>query len=105
MITADDLLRHPLTDPTSIYRYRDGLYAADMLAAAICHLNFFDWLREHPADTKTICRSLGLQERPVDVMLTLFSAMGLVQKKGEIFSLTDLAQEHLLKSSPWCIAP
>src|SRR5260370_23388383 len=38
-------------------------------------------------------------------MLTLFTAMGLVQKKAEIISLTDLAQEHLLKSSPWCIAP
>src|SRR5260370_37229197 len=38
-------------------------------------------------------------------MLTLFTAMGLVQKKSEIISLTDLAQEHLLKSSPWCIAP
>src|SRR6266404_3957480 len=105
MITADDLLRHPLTDPTSIYRYRDGLYAADMLAAAICHLDFFDWLKEHPADQQTICRSLGLQERPVDVMLTLFTAMGLLQKKNEMFSLTTLAQEHLLKSSPWCVAP
>ncbi len=105
MITADDLLRHPLTDPTSIYRYRDGLYAADLLTAAICHLDFFNWLKEHPTDQQTICRSLGLQERPVDVMLTLFTAMGLVQKKAEIISLTDLAQEHLLKSSPWCIAP
>ena len=105
MITADDLLRHPLTDPISIYRYRDGLYAADLLTAAICHLDFFNWLREHPTDPQTICRSLGLKERPVDVMLTLFNAMGLVQKKGEIVSLTDLAQEHLLKSSPWCIAP
>src|SRR5882724_5504690 len=105
MITADDLLRHPLTDPTSIYRYRDGLYAADLLTAAICHLDFFNWLREHPTDPQTICRSLGLKERPVDVMLTLFTAMGLVQKRGEITSLTDLAQEHLLKSSPWCIAP
>jgi len=105
MITADDLLRHPLTDPTSIYRYRDGLYATDLLTAAICHLDFFNWLKEHPADQQTICHSLVLQERPVDVMLTLFTAMGLLQKNGEMFSLTELAQEHLLKSSPWCIAP
>jgi hypothetical protein len=105
MITADDLLRSPLSDPTSIYRYRDGLYAADLLTAAICHLEFFDWLKEHPGDAQTISRSLGLQERPVDVMLTLFAAMGVVQRKDEIISLTDLAQEHLLKSSPWCIAP
>ncbi len=105
MITADDLLRHPLTDPTSVYRYRDGLYAVDLLTAAICHLDFFNWLKEHPTDQETICRSLGLQERPVDVMLTLFTAMGLLQREAEIISLTSLAQEHLLKSSPWCIAP
>jgi predicted O-methyltransferase YrrM len=105
VITADDLLRHPLTDPTSIYRYRDGLYAADLLTAAMCHLDFFNWLGEHPTDQETICRSLGLQERPVDVMLTLFAAMGVVQRQSEIISLTELAREHLLKSSPWCIAP
>ncbi len=40
MITTRDLLRSPETDPTSIYRYRDGLYAADLLTAALCHLDF-----------------------------------------------------------------
>ena len=105
MITADDLLRCPLTDPTAIYRYRDGLYAADLLTAAMCHLDFFNWLGAHPADPATICRSLGLNERPVDVMLTLFTAVGLVQRDGEVFRLTQLAKEHLDPSSPWCIVP
>jgi len=88
-----------------IYRYRDGLYAADLLTAAMCHLDFFSWLSAHPADPATICQSLGLKERPVDVMLTLFTAMGLVRCDGEIYVLTDLAKEHLDPSSPWCIAP
>lgn len=105
MITANDLLRCPSTDPVSIYRYRDGLYAADLLTAAMCHLDFFNWLNSHPADKATICRSLGLKERPVDVMLTLFTAMGLVQQNGEVFVLTELAKEHLDTASPWCIAP
>ena len=105
VITADDLLRHPVTDPTSIYRYRDGLYAADLLAAAMCHLDFFNWLRTHPTDLPGICRGLRLAERPVDVMLTLFAAMGLVERQGELVRLTALAEEHLLPSSPWCIAP
>jgi len=48
---------------------------------------------------------LGLKQRPVDVMLTLFTAMGLLQRDGEIFRLTDLAKEHLCQSSPWSIAP
>jgi len=105
VITGADLLRFSSTDPTGIYRYRDGLYAADLLTAAICHLDFFNWLNAHPADVKTICESLGLKERPVDVMVTLFAAMGLVHRDGEICRLTELAKEHLSKSSPWCIAP
>jgi SAM-dependent methyltransferase len=105
MITADDLLRYPAIDPTSIYRYRDGLYAADLLTAAICHLDFFKCLNGHPADSKTISRALGLKERPLDVMLTLFTAMGLLRRNGEIFTLTELAKEHLLPSSAWCIGP
>jgi SAM-dependent methyltransferase len=105
MITAEDLLRHPSTDPASIYRYRDGLYAADLLTAAMCQLDFFNWLGAHPSDQPTICRSLNLKERPVDVMLTLFAAMGLVKREGAVIQLTELAKEHLLESSPWCIAP
>ena len=105
MITADDLLRGPSTDPTAIYRYRDGLYAADLLTAAICHLDFFNWLKAHPADQQTLCQALGLKERPLDVMLTLFTAMGLLKTEGETYLLSDLAKEHLCNSSPWCIAP
>jgi hypothetical protein len=105
VITADDLLRCPSTDPTAIYRYRDGLCAADLLTAAMCHSDFFNWLSGHPADQATICRSLGLKERPVDVMLTLFTAMGLVRRDAGVYVLTELAKEHLDPSSPWCIAP
>jgi hypothetical protein len=100
-----DLLRQPATDPTSIYRYRDGLYAVDLLTAAICHLDLFSWLAENPADKATICRALDLRDRPADVMLTLFTAMGHLQNEGGIFSLTAMAREHLVKSSPWFIGP
>src|SRR5438552_860618 len=34
----------PTTAPTSIYRYRAGLYAADLLTAALAHLDFFTGL-------------------------------------------------------------
>ena|ERR1051326_617913 len=100
-----DLLQFPTTDPTFIYRYRDGLYAADLLTAAISHLDFFAWLNDHPSDLSTICRSLAFCERPTDVMLTLFTAMGLLEVENQIFSLTSPAREHLLKNSHWNIAP
>lgn len=93
------------TDPTSIYRYRDGLYAADLLAAAIVHLDFFTWLKGHPSSQAAICRAFKVKERPADVMLTLFVAMGLVKRRGGTFSLTPTAKEHLVRSSPWFIGP
>jgi SAM-dependent methyltransferase len=104
-MTAQQLLQLPSTDPTSIYRYRDGLYAVDLLTAAISHLDFFTWLNDRPSDLPTICRSLDLRERPTDVMLTLFTAMGLLQSENQIFSLTPLAREHLVKTSQWNIGP
>jgi len=103
--TAFDFLTQPATDPTSIYRYRDGIYAADLLAAAVAHLDFFTWLGENPSDVETICSSLGLQQRPADVMLTLFTAMGLLEGRPGIFHLTALAREHLVKTSIWNIEP
>jgi SAM-dependent methyltransferase len=100
-----DLLQSPSTDPTSIYRYRDGLYAVDLLTAAISHLDFFTWLNEHPASLPVICHALDLRERPADVMLTLFTAMGLLRTENGAFTLTEMAREHLVKSSPWNIGP
>jgi predicted O-methyltransferase YrrM len=95
----------PSTDPTDIYRYRDGLYASDLLTAALAHLDFFTWLQEHPSDLNAICRGLDLHERPTDVMLTLFSAMGLIESENSVFRLTPLAREHTVKSSEWNIGP
>lgn len=100
-----DLTRTPQTDPLEIYRYRDGLYAADLLTAAICEFDFFTWLAANPADKAMICRDLGLQERPVDVMLTLFAADGFIRSEGGVFHATPLAREHLVSSSPFFLGP
>ena len=99
------LTSQPATDPTSIYRYRDGLYAADLLAAALVWLDFFTWLDQHPSDRAGICRALEIKERPTDVMLTLFGAMGFLKCDGGIFGLTELGREHLVTPSPWFIGP
>ena len=96
-----DLLRVPQTDPLEIYRYRDGLYAVDLLAAAICEFDFFTWLARQPSTLAEICRSLNLQERPVDVMLTLFAADGFVRNVNGQFQVSPLAEEHLVSTSPF----
>jgi len=93
------------TDPIELYRLRDGIYAADLLVAGVCWLDFFTWLAERPSDLDGICRGLELQQRPADVMLTLFAALGLVRKERAVFCVTELAREHLVSSSPFYLGP
>jgi predicted O-methyltransferase YrrM len=104
-MNTHNLTAFPLTDPLEIYRLRDGLYAVDLLGAALVHFDFFTWLSEHPSDKATLCRELNIVERPTDVMLTLFTAMGLVESKDGVFHVTALAREHLVRNSPWFLGP
>jgi hypothetical protein len=99
------LLEEPATDATPIYRYRDGIAAADLLGAAIAEFDFFTWLAEHPATLGAICAQFQIHTRPTDVMMTLFTAMGLVTISGGVFHLTLRGREHLVGSSNWNLGP
>lgn len=54
-----DLLASPSTSPLSLYRYRDGLYAADLLAAAIVAFDLFTWLAAQPSTLDQLCAHHG----------------------------------------------
>jgi acetylserotonin N-methyltransferase len=100
-----DLTAAPRTDPASLYRSRDEIYAADMLIAALTGIDFFTWLDRRSATADEIARHFGFQLRPVDVMTTLFVAMGLLERDRDRVVLTDLAREHLVSTSPWFLGP
>jgi 3-hydroxy-5-methyl-1-naphthoate 3-O-methyltransferase len=100
-----DLTLVPKTNPLEIYRYRDGLYAVDLLTAAVVHLDFFTWLAKNPSDTAAICAHFGTTARPTDVMLTLFTANGFIASEDGIFHITELGREHLTQNSPWNLRP
>lgn len=80
---------------------RDAIYGCELVAAAVVMFDFFTWLGKAPADPDTIRTSWKLTERTTDVMLTLFSAMGLVEKRQDLFSLTENAQHILGTLSEW----
>jgi hypothetical protein len=90
----------PHSDPTLVYRYRDGLYAADLFIVGL-HLDFFSWLGAHPSTLAGVCAAHGFAARPADVMLTLFSAMSLIHQRDGVFALTETGREHLTGGSPW----
>jgi SAM-dependent methyltransferase len=104
-MTALALPPLPSTDPQALYRWRDGLYAADLLTAALVGLDLFTRLDARPSTLEAICRDLGIHVRPADVMLTLFTAMDLVSRDGEVFHVTTQAREHLVAASPYFLGP
>lgn len=100
-----DLTKVPETDPTSVYRWRDGLYAADLLTCAFVHLDLFTRMEGRRVTKEEICREFGIHERPTDVMVTLFVAMGYLARSGEAVELTEVAREHLVKTPPFYLGP
>ncbi len=96
----------PSSDPTSLLRYRDGLYAVDLLTAAIAEFGLFDSLRERPGNIGQICARFGWNERIADVLLTLCLCNDLLDRDDDgVFYPAPAALEHLCASSPWNLAP
>jgi 3-hydroxy-5-methyl-1-naphthoate 3-O-methyltransferase len=102
---SHELTHAPATDPTQVYRYRDGLYAQDMLITGLVWLDLFTWLARHPSDAAAIMQQFDTTERPTDVMLTLFVAMELIERRDGVYHVTATAREHLCAGSPWFLGP
>jgi 3-hydroxy-5-methyl-1-naphthoate 3-O-methyltransferase len=93
----------PTTDPTPVYRQRDGLYAPDLVTAGLVWLDVFSWLDRHPSTLEALCDGLGLHPRPADVMITLYAAMDLVVRDAGVIRLTPMAREHFAGDSPYSL--
>ena len=100
----DALTAASKSDPTLLYRYRDAMYAPDMLIVGL-HLDLFTRLASQPTTMDEICAGFDITPRPTDVMLTLFSAMGLLERSGDRYQLTATGREHLVNGSPWYLGP
>ena len=94
-----------LPDPGTLFRARDSIYASDLLLAAAVHLDLFSRLENRPLDRRGICSTLSIQDRPADVMITLFTAMGLVERRHGRFGLTPLSRSFLTRNSNQSLIP
>jgi len=95
--------RQPAAGPAALLDLRDGIYADDLVITSVAWLDLFTWLSANPRDRKGIASSLGLAERPVDVMITLLAAMGLVREEDGVVRPTPLSGEYLVEGSPRCL--
>lgn len=97
-----------ITDPTGLYRLRDGAYAADLLIAAVTEFDLFTWLVEHgPSSVAALREAMGWAARPADVLLTLAAAHGLVVRDlaADTVDVSDLGRQHLSAGSPFDLRP
>jgi len=100
------LTLQPSTNPAQLLRYRDRQYAAELLTAAIVHLDLFTWLKNNPSvSTGELRCHFDFTERPADVLLTLARANELIQTTEGRHSITPLAEEFLTSDSPWNLHP
>jgi 2-polyprenyl-3-methyl-5-hydroxy-6-metoxy-1,4-benzoquinol methylase len=100
------LTLQPSTNPAQLLRYRDRQYAAELLTAAIVHLDLFTWLKNNPGvSTGELRGHFDFAERPTDVLLTLARANELIQTTEDRHSITPLAEEFLSSDSPWNLQP
>lgn len=100
-----NLKSKPKTDPSDLIRLRDSVYATDLLITAIGVLDFFSWLNSNPSDIETIVNYFKLSHRPTDVMITYFTALGLIEKRDSRYYTTDCSKEHLTSNSEWNLIP
>ncbi|MFC1532506.1 methyltransferase [Thermodesulfobacteriota bacterium] len=92
-------------DPSSLLRYRDSIYAADLLVCAIVYLNFFTFLKDGPWAFDEVCEKLKIEPRPADVLLSLLLSMGLIEMHQNRYRLTDLSMKYLVNDRPESLVP
>jgi predicted O-methyltransferase YrrM len=92
----------PTTDPSLLYRLRDGIAAVDAMAAAIVHLDLFTSLAHEPAGVEGVARRFSLHPRPTDVLCTLLASQGLLNRDATGgLEVTPTAREFLIAGSPF----
>ena len=104
-LMSDVLPLAPEPDPTAIYRERDGIFAVELLVAAITHLDLFTLLSREALELDEVCARLSLHPRLTDVMLSLCVAQGLLERTDDRVRASATGREFLSRDSPLSLVP
>jgi hypothetical protein len=95
----------PRTDASPIFEFFRGVYATELLTAAVAHFDLFGLLAKAPLDAGSLGAALGLDSRPVVVLTTALRAMGLLRQDPDgRLAPTELALEHLAPGVPFDVS-
>lgn len=87
-------------DPTALLRLREGVYAGDLVIAAIVELDLFTRLSGRRLLPQEISHTLGLAERPTVVMCDVLESLGLLESDEDGLAPSALASTYLIDGSP-----
>ena len=80
----------------SIFQMMTGFFTAKLLAVAV-ELDLFTWLSEKPCSFAAIKAHLGLAERPCSTFLDALLSLTLLEKKGNLYRNSQLAETFLVQ--------
>ncbi len=87
-------------NPTPLMQLATGFWAFKTLSAAI-DLDLFTKISAAPVSSKDLARVLGIEERPAEIMLSGCAGLGLLERSGDKFRNSPLAEQYLVKGKPY----
>ena len=76
-----------------------GHVEARIVQSAV-ELGIFDALRAEPQSVDAVARQLKVEARATELLLNALTALSLLEKQAQVFSLAAVSKRYLLRSSP-----
>ena len=96
---TSETIRKPRTDDRPLWDVVLGVYGYP--AILLAHkLKLFPLLAENPRTLPEVCAAVHIAHRPAAALLSVCASLGLVQIQDGRYSLTPVAEDYLLESSP-----
>lgn len=76
-----------------------GHVEARIVQSAV-ELRIFDAIEARPLSSIAAAAQLQLDARALELLLNALAALGLLEKQGELFALTEMSRRYLLRNSP-----
>jgi len=92
-------------DPSRLLRYRDSIYASDLLICAVAHFDFFTQLSNGIKTFSEICDAMRIKPRSADVLISLLMSMELIEMHDNKYVLTELSATYLVRDTPESLVP
>ena len=92
-------VRRPRTDESRLWGIMLGISGGQAFLVAL-ELGLFPLLGEKPSSIAEVATKLRLAERSAETLLILCTSLGVLERRGEQFALTPLAEDYLLPERP-----